>query len=143
MHNPLFPRVLFKAARAWRTELDKRLKPLGLSQAKWRTLLQLSRAEEPMTQTQLAYRMGIEGPSLVSLLDRLSKDGWVTRREAPGDRRSKIVELTEQAQALIKDIHVVVDQLRGELVALIPAADLEQCISVLGVITEKLEAMSN
>ena len=38
--------LLHGTARAWRQKLDERLKPMGLSQAKWRTLLHLSLAPE-------------------------------------------------------------------------------------------------
>src|SRR5438034_8630851 len=52
--------LLHGTARAWRQKLDERLKPMGLSQAKWRTLLHLSLAPEPLTQTEIAARLGVE-----------------------------------------------------------------------------------
>ena len=54
-----FAPILHGAARAWRLKLDERLKPMGLSQAKWRTLLNLSMAETPLTQAEIAARLGI------------------------------------------------------------------------------------
>ena len=33
-----FGQLLHGTARAWRQKLDQRLKPMGLSQAKWRTM---------------------------------------------------------------------------------------------------------
>jgi len=61
--------------RDWRRVLDRRLAPLGLSQAKWQPLLYLSRADGPTTQTALANYLDIESPTLVRLLDRLADDG--------------------------------------------------------------------
>src|SRR5213080_1496081 len=75
-----FGPLLGGTARAWRMKLDQRLKPMGLSQAKWRTLIHLSRAPEPLTQSQIAERTGIEEPTLVSLLHRLEKEGWSCAR---------------------------------------------------------------
>jgi len=46
--------LLHGTARAWRLKLDERLKPMGLSQAKWRTLLHLSVAPGPLTQAEIA-----------------------------------------------------------------------------------------
>ena len=46
--------------RAWRAKLDSRLKPLGLSQGKWRTLVHLSKGGDQMSQSELAARMSIE-----------------------------------------------------------------------------------
>ena len=59
--------LLHGTARAWRLKLDQRLKPMGLSQAKWRTLLHLSLAGDALTQAEIAERLGIEQPSLVTL----------------------------------------------------------------------------
>ncbi|MBA3542847.1 MAG: MarR family transcriptional regulator, partial [Chthoniobacterales bacterium] len=35
--------LLHDTARVWRHKLDQRLQPLGLSQAKWRTIAHLAR----------------------------------------------------------------------------------------------------
>src|SRR6266487_717601 len=40
--------------RAWRAKLDSRLKPLGLSQGKWRTLVHLSKGGDHFSQTSRA-----------------------------------------------------------------------------------------
>src|SRR2546430_7365497 len=81
--------LLHGAARAWRLKLDERLKPMGLSQAKWRTLLHLSVAPGPLTQAEIAARLGIEEPTLVTLLHRLENGGWGTRRRFPPHRPGK------------------------------------------------------
>ena len=126
-----FGLVLGDTARMWRAKLNQRLKPLGLSQAQWFALLHLSRAGRDLTQTELAERIGIEGPTLVRLLDRMARDKWITRRESDQDRRSKTVHLTAQAEGVLKDIHAAAAQLRKELLKGIPAADLAHCITVL------------
>src|SRR5256885_17000701 len=92
-----FGPLLHGVARAWRLKLDQRLKPMGLSQAKWRTLLHLSRSETVLTQAEIAARLGIEEPTLVNLLHRLEKSGWVFRRTAKHDRRCKTVHLGQRA----------------------------------------------
>ena len=75
-----FGPLLHGTARAWRLKLDERLKPMGLSQAKWRTLLHLSIAPGALTQAEIAERLGIEEPSLVTLLHRLESEGWIAAR---------------------------------------------------------------
>src|ERR1051325_9021679 len=92
-HSERLGPLLHGAARAWRLKLDQRLKPMGLSQAKWRTLLHLSLAENTLTQSEIAARLGIEEPTLVNLLHRLEQAGWVSRKTAPHDRRCKTVHL--------------------------------------------------
>lgn len=69
----IFGPLLHGAARAWRLKLDERLKPMGLSQAKWRTLLHLSLAPDALTQKQIAARLGIEEPTLSVCFTGLKK----------------------------------------------------------------------
>src|ERR1700741_4406357 len=100
--SELFGPLLHGVARAWRSKLDERLKPMGLSQAKWRTLLHLSLANNPLTQAEIAARLGVEEPTLVSLLHRLERAGWVARKAAVHDRRCKTVHLQNRAQHAIE-----------------------------------------
>ena len=135
--------VLFGTARAWRTKLDQRLRPLGLSQGKWRTLIHLSQGGNKLTQKEIAERMGIEGATLAGLLDRLENDGWVERRDSAADRRCKTVHLQRRSKAVLDKIFNTAHELRGELIEDIPQGDLETCIRVLSKIREKAERSVN
>jgi MarR family transcriptional regulator for hemolysin len=135
-----FGPLLHGTARAWRLKLDERLKPMGLSQAKWRTLLHLSLASGALTQTEVAARLGIEEPTLVTLLHRLEKENWVTRRSSPHDRRCKTVHLGPRAQGVIAQINATARKLRHELMAGIPERDLKTCMRVLAQVRDKAEA---
>jgi MarR family transcriptional regulator for hemolysin len=131
--------LLHGTARAWRLKLDERLKPMGLSQAKWRTLLHLSLAGDALTQAEIAERLGIEQPSLVTLLHRLENEGWIIRRSSLHDRRCKMVFLGQRAQRVISQINAAAEKLRRELLENVSAADLRICVRVLGQICEKAE----
>lgn len=131
--------LLFGTARAWRTKLDQRLRPLGLSQGKWRTLIHVSQGGNKLTQKEIAERMGIEEPTLAGLLDRLQEDGWIKRRESPSDRRCKIVHLQRRSKAVLDEIFNTAHGLRHELIEDVPPNDLEACIRVLTQIRTKAE----
>ena len=131
--------LLHGTARAWRLKLDERLKPMGMSQAKWRTLLHLSIAPGTLTQTEIAERLGIEEPSLATLLHRLENEGWIARKSSPRDRRCKMVLLGRRAQNVISEISAAAEELRHELLEDISAADLRTCARVLTQIQEKAE----
>jgi MarR family transcriptional regulator, transcriptional regulator for hemolysin len=135
----IFGPLLGGTARAWRMKLDQRLKPMGLSQAKWRTLLHLSRAPEPLTQSQIAERTGIEEPTLVSLLHRLEKEGWVMRKSSARDRRCKTVHLQPRTERVINRINLTALRLRRELIKDIPARDMEVCMRVLNHVLERID----
>lgn len=131
--------LLHGTALAWRLKLDERLKPMGLSQAKWRTLLHLSVAPSALTQTEIAARLGVEEPTVVTLLHRLEREGWVTRRNSLHDRRCNTVHLGRRAQRIIVQIKSAADKLRHELLSDIPPNNLRTCINVLTRICEKAE----
>ncbi len=134
-----FGALLAETARIWRTKLDQRLRPLGLSQAKWVVLLQLSKAGNGINQKELAQRVGIEGPTLVGLLDRLGADGLVERRESATDRRSKTVHLTAKAEAITRRIAEVARGLRNDLLGDIDAETMQQCRQTLEQLKQRLE----
>jgi MarR family transcriptional regulator for hemolysin len=134
--------VLVETARAWRTKLDQRLRPLGLSQGKWTTLVHLAWGGDKLTQRELASRIGIEEATLAGLLDRLQTDGWVQRRMSEHDRRCKTVHLQPRSKKVLSKIFETAQELRQELIADIPPADLETCMHVLGRIRDKADAVS-
>lgn len=140
-HFDAFGVLLFEAARAWRQQLDRRLRPLGLSQAKWRTIVNIDRAGDGITQKELAGRLGIEGPTLVRLLDRLAEDGWIERRECPDDRRSKRVYLLERAREAMRHIESVAAGLREDLLGSLPDEDLRTCYQTLTFIRNHAEEL--
>ena len=131
--------LLHGTARAWRQKLDQRLKPMGLSQAKWRTLMHLSLAGDALTQAEIAARLGVEEPSVVTLLHRLEREDWITRSNSPRDRRCKMVLLGRRAQRVITQINSTAETLRHELVAGIPVSDLQTCMKVLASIRDRAD----
>jgi MarR family transcriptional regulator for hemolysin len=138
-----FGPLLHGTARAWRLKLDERLKPLGMSQARWRTLLHLSLADRPITQAEIAARLGIEEPTLVNLLHRLEEAGWVKRSNAAHDRRCKTVSLERRAHRVIDQIDATARKLRYELISDIPRRELATCMRVLSRIQTKAEEASD
>jgi MarR family transcriptional regulator for hemolysin len=127
--NQEFGLKLVEMAHRWRRVLDERLRPNGFSQAQWRTLLTAARMGG-ILQKDLAIGLGIEGPSLVRLLDRLEADGLIERRAAVSDRRGKTIHLTDTGRVRERELHAVVEEVRNQLLEGISAAELVACMSV-------------
>jgi MarR family transcriptional regulator, transcriptional regulator for hemolysin len=51
-------------------------------------------------QRELARAVGIQGATLTHHLNAMERDGLITRRRAPDNRRIHVVEMTEQGDAL-------------------------------------------
>jgi len=125
-----FALELTRLARFWRAKLDERLRPIGLTQAKWVTLFHLSQGGDDLQQKDLASQMGIEGPTLVRLLDALEGQQLIERRPDPGDRRANRVHLTAAAERLMGDLRARAVELRNEVLAEVSDEDLRVCVRV-------------
>lgn len=132
--------IMGRIARGWRVKMDGRLARLGLTQAKWMTLYHLALSEEPVIQRDLAALVGVEGPTLVRLLDGLEKMGLVAREAAQHDRRGKVVRLTEAAQPVVSEMCSVAQCLRDEAFKDISQQDLATCLAVLRHVQGNLDA---
>ena len=122
------------AARLWRAELDRRLLPHNLSQARYVLLTLLEEAPGPLAQNDLAEQAGIAGPTLVRQLDHLESAGLVQRRDAPDDRRVKHVRITEAGRKAYLSSEGIATGLRQELTAELgtpQVADLQRSLSKL------------
>ena len=95
-----FATALHNSARAWRQAVDRRLKCLGCSQASWTTIAFAAKARSPLSQSELADRLGVEGATMVAMVDRLVKAGLVAREPSSTDRRIKHVVLTDAGNQL-------------------------------------------
>jgi len=106
---------LARLARRWRREIDDGLKPYGLTEATWLPLLHLSHMGNEARQKDLAISLGIEGPSLVRLLDALETSGLVERFDHETDRRAKVVRLTPRGLDLLDGVNGVTTAIRNRL----------------------------
>ena len=132
--------TLVKLARLYRQGVDSALTGLGLSDALALPVVLLGRRPEGVRQNVLADELGVEGPSLVRLLDRLVEDGLVERREDPADRRAKIVLLTEAGKRHSKRASQSLDVFRAAILDGAAPEDLASCQRVLHLMEDRLLA---
>ena len=104
--------LISRIGRLWRREADHALAAHGLSEATAIPLVILSRRGKCVRQGVLAEEMGIEGPSLVRLIDLLQAEGLVERREDPTDRRAKMLHLTPLGEIRADEINRVLRRVR-------------------------------
>ncbi|QIY99505.1 MarR family winged helix-turn-helix transcriptional regulator [Streptomyces sp. S1D4-11] len=69
------------------------LAPFGIDGHELAVLAVLA-AEYPLSQVEVAGRLGVDRTTMVALVDGLEDQGLVERRRSPQDRRKNIVELT-------------------------------------------------
>jgi DNA-binding MarR family transcriptional regulator len=87
---------------------------LGVNRTDLRVMDYLQR-NGPMTISRLADMNQLSRPAMTTVVDRLEKAGYATRRADPDDRRQVVVELTPKAQKQAWEIYgPFVDITEGE-----------------------------
>lgn len=135
-------RLLVNSGRQWRKRIDQALAVEGLSQASAWPLLVLRVHGVPLRQGVLADEIGIEGASLVRVIDALQAAGLIERLADPEDRRARCVTLSAAGQAKAADIARIVDRVRAEVVSGIDPAELAVAERVLRAVQQRLETLN-
>lgn len=92
--------LLHDVARLMRRRFDQRARSLGLTRSQWQVLAHLVR-NEGINQGGLADLLEIEPITLCRLVDRMEDGGWVERRPDPGDRRARLLFMTDKARSMM------------------------------------------
>ena len=123
--------LVLRLARIWRRKVDQALAAHGLSEATSHPLRILARGGKRVRQGVLAEELGIEGPSLVRVIDLLAAEGLVERQEDPTDRRAKMLQITPLGEAKSEEIIGVLRQVRAEVFKGVSADELATTFDVL------------
>src|SRR5580704_14932025 len=90
---------IFSTTQEMSRAMNDELAAHGITYRQWETLAWVSLAGE-LSQSELAERMSIQAPTLVGVLDRMERDGWIQRVPAETDRRKKLIRPTCRVQPL-------------------------------------------
>jgi MarR family transcriptional regulator for hemolysin len=126
-------------ARSWRQAVEAGIGRDVFPGAGWRPLLYLYRATTPLRQKDLAALIGIEGPSLVRLLDTLVSAGLVLRAEDTEDRRARRLGLTPLGTETAARIEARLAKVETELLGQVDDPTLRAAIGAMGQIELALQ----
>ena len=113
--------------------------PLTVSQyLALRAIADGPRIDEHLTAAELARRAGVSGPAVSQLLATLVQAGWIERHEALSDRRRQDVSLTEAGRGVLEIANAVLTAQLAELLADVPAPELDALARVLPVVRAAL-----
>lgn len=120
------------AARA-----DAELKQFNLTMSQCRVFLYLSSRGGQATQKEIEIFLGVSHPTVVGLVSRMEQNGYVMCWPSE-DGRNKNVKLTEQAEAIDKEMQM--NRIANEQMLLAPLspAEREQLRDLLIVIADHL-----
>lgn len=87
------------------------LEPLGLTFPQYLVLVELT-SQSPRSVGELGAKLGMEPGTITPLLKRLEASGFVTRTRDRTDERRVLIDLTDSAKSLRRDLWAVSDQIK-------------------------------
>jgi len=127
-------RDLLLTGRLWRKMARAVAAKHGVSEAASAPLIWIDRLGDDVRQNALADAIGIEGASLVRLIDELQASSLVTREPDPTDRRANVVSLTVRGREVVAEVNEDVMALRRQVFARLDPADFEAALRVFAAI---------
>lgn len=134
-----FAQSLLRLARVYRREVNRALAAHGISDAKAMPVLHIARAGDGLRQGALAEEIGVEGPSLVRILDQLCQANLVERRDDPTDKRAKTLHLTAEGQALAAVVEDAIQVVRAQMLVGVGDDDLAAAIRTFAAFEAALD----
>ena len=125
------------AARLFARAIDQKLKPLGLSSGYLPVFFALADGSA-RTQKQLALDAGIEQPTMAATLNRMERDGLITREKDSQDRRITHIRLSAPARANAKNIQAIVNQVNETALSGLNSLERRVFLDALGKVTTAL-----
>jgi DNA-binding MarR family transcriptional regulator len=116
---------LLKHAHLQLSELGhKALAPFGVD-GKELGILVVIAGPEPLSQQQVAQRLGVDRTTMVAMLDALERKTLVARHPHPDDRRRNVVELTEPGREVFRRAIKARDEVERAYLAPLSASSSE------------------
>ena len=104
---------MYQVARDLATALDRQLAPFGVTAQQAALLLHASRQQA--SPSQLMTALGTDTAGMTKLIDRLQAKHLIERHQHPDDRRSVLIALSEDGQALAPQLRPVFGRVTRQL----------------------------
>jgi MarR family transcriptional regulator for hemolysin len=128
---------LTMTTQALHRALNNELAPTGITYRQSQVIGWLV-LEGDQTLSDLATRMMIEPPTLVGILERMERNGWIARVGCEDDRRRKLIRLTAAAEPVWERIVECIYRVRAAAFAGLEPDQVEQFKGLLQQIHENL-----
>ena len=127
-------------SRLLRGLVEQRLKPYGMTRAQYATLSRLER-QDGQAQHEVADALEVQPIAMVRLVDQLSAEGLVERRNDPNDRRVNRLFITPQGRERLTALEDFKTELGAALFDGIGEADIQRALGMLDRLQANLKAI--
>ena len=132
---------LVETSRLLRAVVEQRLRPYGMTRAQFSTLSRLDR-QDGLAQHELAEALEVQPIAMVRLVDQLSAEGLVERRNDPADRRVNRLFITEAGRNRMRELEEFQgEHRRGTVRRASAAEDVAQLLETLDRLHANLKSI--
>ncbi|MGN1048527.1 MAG: MarR family winged helix-turn-helix transcriptional regulator [Eubacteriales bacterium] len=122
-----------------KVKADADLKSFHLTLAQSRVLAFLNDSGGSATQKEIEVYLRVSHPTVVGIVSRMEQNGYVSARLDQSDKRNKIVQLTEQAENIGKDMLRNIRDNERKMLHSLTETEVGQLRRMLGIIYKNLE----
>ena len=126
------------AANDYQRAINDELAPQGITFRQSQVLGYLA-LEGPLPQCRLAEHMRIEPPTLVGILDRMERDGWICRESDPGDKRRKLILAQAPATPVWKKVVAAAKRVRKRAARGLSSSEMATLKRLLACVQQNLK----
>ena len=130
--------IVNTTAKSFQRSFDLELrKNVGVTLSQWRVVSALV-LQPGLTQKEIADKMGIEGATLVPVIDKMEKEGLLKRKQDSTDRRANRIYLTSKADSLWVSMTDCALKIRKSSTKNISESDIQITLDTLRKISKNL-----
>ena len=116
-------------------ELDRRIRlTFGVPQAAATALAVIDGASAPLTPSQVSDRVLVPSATMTAKLDLLEQRGWIGRIPNPGDRRSVLIQITNEGRATADQLLPGIRSLERSVLSALSPDERAGLLNLLGKI---------
>ena len=129
---------LARTGTALLQELDRCIAgSFQMPQAAATALAVVEGADEPLTPSQISERVLVASATMTATLDLLEDRGWVVRRPNADDRRSVLVEITDEGRAAADRLLPGIRVVEREVMSSLTVRERQQLLVLLAKVLER------
>lgn len=132
MENAKISILVKKSALTFDKLSNQLLTPYDLTGSQFKILMVLYHTPEgSVRQADIEAKFSMTNPTVTGLVQKLEAKGLVRRVPHPGDKRSKVLVLTERAMAMRDELLALADSLERQMTTNLNAAECRQLAFLL------------
>lgn len=139
--NPDLGQLVNHVARLLRQAMSREAAAFGLTAQQAAVILLVGGTS--VSIGTIAGRLGMDRPTMTGVAERLVRDGWADLRPNPADGRSRLLQLTPRALAVLPQLASSAESINAEASRALTPVEANQLTSLLGAVSHSLESANS